>query len=120
MQTRALCLCKLGNVAWAYAHVILTLLHDALGCHKKLRVLSNDLASGCVHVSAFQQASDDFTALQVAETPVVITQTLNSDFAGYAKRNTVDQQVSAFGYIHRTPSALSTIAKLSIEAAMLA
>jgi hypothetical protein len=67
-----------------------------------------------------QQASDDFTALQVAETPVVITQTLNSDFAGYAKRNRADQQVSAFGYIYGTPSALSAIAKLSIRAAVLA
>ncbi len=96
MQTHALCLCKSGNFAWAYAHVVLTLLHDALGCHKKLRVLSNDFASSCLHMSAFQQASDDFTALQVAETTLVITQTLNSEFARYGKRNRADQHVSAF------------------------
>jgi len=58
-----------------YAHVILTLLHDALGCHKELRVLSNDFANGCSHMSAFQQAANDFTALHIAETPLIITQT---------------------------------------------
>jgi len=113
-QTQALCLCKLGSSAWTYAHVILTLLHDALGCQKELRVLSNDFASTCVHVSALQQAPDDFTALQVVETPVVITQTLNSEFARYGKSNRAGQQVSAFIYIHRTASPMSAISKLSI------
>ena len=112
MQSQALCSCKLGSLAWTYAYVILTLLHDALGCYKELRVLSNDFASSCVHVSAFQQASDDFTASQVAEMPVVITQRLNSEVARYGNR--ADQHVSAFGYIYRTPSTMSAISQRSI------